>query len=172
MRFTQSVDLALHALWFMARNAPDQPVMIKDLAKSVRASESYLARVMLWLTKAGLLRSIRGKKGGFVFKIPPSQITIADVVIAIDTDAAEFSCPWEERGCQRHFDCALVDLFHQAQQQMLNVLRRMTIEDIAATQSVGTCNSDWLTPSSNGLKALNESTASVSISTVANSERR
>lgn len=120
--------------------------MIKELAASMRASESYLARIMLWLTKAELLRSIRGKKGGFVFRVPPDQITIADVVMAIDSDTADYSCPWQERGCQLHSDCALVNLFHEAQKQMLNVLSTMSIADIAATQSMEVSNSDWLAP--------------------------
>ena len=130
----------------MAQNTPDQPVMIKDLARSVRASESYLARVMLWLTKAGLLRSIRGKKGGFVFKIPPNQITIADVVMAIDSDAAQYSCPWEERGCQLHAGCTLVNLFQEAQREMLRVLGRLTIADVAAAHERECGTSEWLDP--------------------------
>ena len=143
MKFSQSVDLALHALWYMARNAPDKPVMIKDIAKSMRASESHLARVMLWLVKAGLLRSIRGKNGGFVFKVEPEQITIADVVMAIDTDTAEYHCPWEERGCTSYCGCALAGLFQEAQQQMLAVLRRMTIADIV---NLGDQPPQWLVP--------------------------
>ncbi len=137
MRFSQSLDLALHALWYMARFSPDSPVMVKDLAKEVRASESYLARVMLWLTKAGMVRSIRGKKGGFVFKIPPDQITVADLVLAIDKDAGEFLCSWEERRCRNRGNCSLIQLFHEAQRQMLNVLKRMTIAEIAQNEELG-----------------------------------
>ncbi|MBZ0255903.1 Rrf2 family transcriptional regulator, partial [bacterium] len=87
MRFTQSVDMALHALWYMARNKCHEPIQIKDLAKRVHASETYLARVMHWLTKFGIVKSIRGKNGGFIFKRSPEEITIADVVMAIDADA-------------------------------------------------------------------------------------
>lgn len=146
MKFSQSVDLALHALWYMASNCNGKPVMTKDLAVRLRASESYLARVMLWLTKAGLLKSIRGKKGGFSFKQPPSEITIADVIIAIDTDAAEFTCSWEERGCEIPNGCALVHLFHQAREQMLDVLRTMTIADMAQQSRFCERNPQWLVP--------------------------
>ncbi len=147
MKFSQSVDLALHALWFMARNAPNHPVMIKDVAQGVRASESYMARVMLWLTKADILKSIRGKKGGFVFKTPPEQITIADVVLAIDSDMANYHCPKEERGCAPDYCCALVNLFQEAQREMLAVLRRMTIADIVSLGDSG--QSTWLVPVEN-----------------------
>jgi len=144
MKFSQSVDLALHALWFMARNTPDQPVMIKDVALGVRASESYMARVMLWLTKAGILKSIRGKKGGFIFIKSPDKVTIADVVLAIDTDLAEYNCPRDERGCAPDYCCALVSLFQDAQQEMLNVLKRMTIADIVSMGDKE--QSNWLVP--------------------------
>ena len=138
MKFSQSLDLALHALWYMARHSPNMPVMVKDLAENVCASESYLARVMLWLAKAGIVRSIRGKKGGFVFKINPDQITIADIVIAIDKDVAEYACPCEARECAHEGTCSLVQLFHEAQHQMLNVLKQMTIADIANAHELGT----------------------------------
>lgn len=155
MKFSQSVDLALHALWFMARNTPGQPVMIKDVALGVRASESYMARVMLWLTKADILKSIRGKKGGFVFKKSPDNVTIADVVLAIDTDLAEYSCPRDERGCAPDYCCALVSLFQDAQQEMLNVLSRMTIADIVAMGDKE--QSSWLVPVQLGSSSLSDS---------------
>lgn len=146
MKFSQSVDLALHALWFMAHNSPGSPIMIKDLAARLNASESYLARVMLWLAKAGLVKSIRGKKGGFVFKKTPSDITIADVILAIDRDAAEYACSWEERGCQMRTTCGLVGLFHEARKQMLSVLRGMTIEEMAQESERALFGAHWLVP--------------------------
>lgn len=133
MKFSQSLDLALHSLMIMACQTEQSPVMIKDLAKILNASESYLARVMLWLARAGILKSIRGKKGGFTFKIPPARITIADVVAAIDTDAGEYACQGEERDCDLD-NCSVVRLFREAREQMLSVLRRMSIAEMAATR--------------------------------------
>ncbi|MGC9329921.1 MAG: RrF2 family transcriptional regulator [Candidatus Hinthialibacter sp.] len=133
MKFSQSVDLAIHSLVYIAHNSTGEPVMIRELARSVRASESYLAQVMLQLVRVGFVNSIRGRGGGFVFRKSPDQITIADVVMAIDRDAAQFVCPWEERGCEiREKDCPLRSLFCKAQQQMFNVLNTMSIGDIAA----------------------------------------
>jgi len=124
--------LALHSLMLMACQDDDKPIMIKDLAKDLCASESYLARIMLWLARAGILRSIRGKKGGFIFRISPQTVTIADVLIALDAHSGEFECQSEERGCTIKGDCAVERLFAEAREQMLLVLRRMTIADMAA----------------------------------------
>jgi Rrf2 family protein len=146
MKFSQSVDLAIHSLVYIAHNSSGEPVMIRELARSVRASESYLARVMLWLVKAGILKSIRGKRGGFVFKKSPYEVTIADVVTVIDQDTAEYNCPWENRGCEiPSKGCPLLDLFHEAQQQMLGVLRRMSIGQIASSHNAE-IGRDWLKP--------------------------
>ncbi|MBN2327146.1 MAG: Rrf2 family transcriptional regulator [Candidatus Omnitrophica bacterium] len=146
MKFSQSVDLAIHSLVYIAHNSTGEPVIIRELARSVRASESYLARIMLQLVKVGFVNSIRGKHGGFVFRKSPEQITIADVVMAIDQDAAQFVCPWEERGCEVHEnECPLRSLFCKAQQQMFNVLRTMTISDIAADH-VREHRRVWLNP--------------------------
>jgi Rrf2 family protein len=131
MKFSQSIDLAIHALIAMAEHTTDKPIMIRKLAKAVHASESYLARIMLNLVKAGLIKSIRGKHGGFVFKQAPEVITIADVVIAIDHEVADFSCCWEIRNCDQSEECTLRNLFREAQEQMLAVLRTMTIREIA-----------------------------------------
>lgn len=143
MKFSQSLDLAIHALVYIAHNSKDEPVLIRELAQAVRASESYLARVMLSLVKAGILKSIRGRNGGFLYRIPPRDITIADVVIAIDPDAAVYRCPWENRGCESFTQCPVLDLFCEAQRQMLAVLRRMNIGDIAASRDVE-CGREWL----------------------------
>lgn len=150
MKFSQSVDLAIHSLVYIAHNSTGEPVMIRELARSVRASESYLARVMLWLVKAGILKSIRGKRGGFIFKKSPHDVTIADVVIAIDQDTAEYNCPWENRGCEiPSKGCPLLDLFHEAQQQMLGVLRKMSIGQIASSHNAE-IGREWLKPISLG----------------------
>ena len=157
MKFSQSLDLALHALWFMARNTSDQPVMIKDLARCMNASESYLARIMLGLTKAGILKSIRGKKGGFIFKTPPEQITIANVVTSIDNDTAEYTCSWEERNCDLFVGCALLNLFQEAKRQMLSVLSKMTIaEMVSMGDSATSGRAKWLIPTEESLTEKTE----------------
>ncbi|MDX9752520.1 MAG: Rrf2 family transcriptional regulator [bacterium] len=153
MKFSQSLDLALHSLMFIACESSDKPVMIKDLAKMLNASESYLARIMLWLAKSGILKSIRGKRGGFTFKIPPDKITIADVVVAIDTDAGQFECMGDDRHCNKS-ECAVVQLFAEARGEMLRVLRRMTIADMAAMRNASPLGCGALVPVSE-IKAIN-----------------
>jgi Rrf2 family protein len=98
IQLSEAVSLALHGAAFIAAN-PDGPVTAKRLAEDGAVSENHLAKVLQRLVKAGLLRSIRGPRGGFVLAVPAETVTLLDVYEAVEGRIASSGCPVHRTSC-------------------------------------------------------------------------
>lgn len=72
--------------------AAAEPVPAARLAQLHEVSPTYLAKQMQSLSRAGLVRSVQGKSGGYVLARPPEEITMLDVIEAVEGSAPTFVC--------------------------------------------------------------------------------
>ncbi len=89
--FSQTVEYALRAMMHLA--ALDAPASGERIALQTHVPAGYLSKVMRGLVVAKLVRSFRGPNGGFVLSRPPREITILDVVNAVDPIHRVHTCP-------------------------------------------------------------------------------
>lgn len=92
MKFSVGVEYALHCLLYMVNLEEGKAVGIKDLATFQGISESYLSKVYARLSKAGIIRSVSGVKGGYKLARVPENITFWDVVEAVEGKESFFQC--------------------------------------------------------------------------------
>jgi Rrf2 family protein len=84
MKLSRASDYALHALAYMTQQAPDRPVPSHIAAQAQGLPELFLLKVLKPLVAAGLLRSVKGPNGGYCLARPAKQITVLEVVEAVD----------------------------------------------------------------------------------------
>ncbi|WJE02327.1 RrF2 family transcriptional regulator [Streptomyces antimycoticus] len=84
------VEWALHCC--VVLTSAEEPIPATKLAELHDVSASYLAKQLQALSRAGLVRSVQGKAGGYVLTREPASITVLDVVEAVDGPAAAFTC--------------------------------------------------------------------------------
>ena len=84
------VEWALHCT--VVLTAADRPVPAARLAELHDVSGSYLAKQLQALSRAGLVRSVQGHAGGYTLTRPPGEITVLDVVEAVDGAGPAFVC--------------------------------------------------------------------------------
>ena len=120
---------AVRLLVFMAARPPGQPVRKKEIAASEGITEAYLEQLLTRLKSAGLVRSLRGNKGGFLLAREPGGITVADVVRIMEGPVALVDCL--EGGCDRMPGCAVRAVWAKANRAVEKVLAESTIEDLA-----------------------------------------
>jgi Rrf2 family nitric oxide-sensitive transcriptional repressor len=89
---SRTAEYALRAIVWLADH-PDGPVTGQEIASATQVPADYLAKVMHLLVRAGLMDAQRGRKGGFTLTSPPGQITILDVVQAVDPIRRIRTCP-------------------------------------------------------------------------------
>ena len=144
LRFSQSTDLAIHGLWALARLETGRFIFLGDIASRQNVSESYLSKVFQRLTRAGLTRAMRGKRGGYTLARSPAEITVGDVVRAMHPEPPMYQCLAQERCCEATKDCLLLRVFAEAEQHMYAVLDRVTLADLLSDFLHGREPMAWL----------------------------
>ena len=81
-------DYAARALLSLALHGTERPTSVKEIAERTTLPQPYLEQILLAVKGAGLVRSKRGVGGGYVLARPPSEITLADIVSAVEGSAA------------------------------------------------------------------------------------
>mgnify|MGYP003822987623 CR=1 FL=1 len=105
----------------------DAPARLKDIAQCQDIPLAYLRELMTSLAAAGLVRPIRGPRGGYLLTRPPSEISVLDVVEPLEGPPALVDCTDDPALCDRSASCAA---------PIMPCARRMTI---SSTHSSNSC---------------------------------
>ena len=127
-------DYASRALLSLALHAEDQgPTSVRDIAERTGLPQPYLEQILLALKGAGLVRSKRGVGGGYVLAREPAEISLSDIVSAVDGPivAGDFGEPHTDGACDHEGQCVLLAVWADAGRQMRTVLEGRTLADVA-----------------------------------------
>lgn len=83
MRATQQLRYALYGVFDLAYNGGDAPVALQVIGERQGIPARYLEQIFQRLRRAGLVRSKRGPGGGYLLAVPAGEISLADVVVAV-----------------------------------------------------------------------------------------
>ncbi len=149
MKFSTSIEYAVHGLMYLAAAPADQPVLIGDVVSATRVPEAYLRKLFQQLVRSGLVVSQRGPNGGLKLARPPERISLKDVVESVDGSLPEYTCMKVVRGCDLAHPCPVHAAFADATRSMKEILQattlRSVLDDIAGRDSLV----DWLRVTAN-----------------------
>ncbi len=129
MKTSKKTDYAVHALIILARNEAKE-ISVNEIAEIEKVSPSYLAKVMQALSRNGLVSSSEGKEGGYQLNKRASEINLADIMEVFEEKENIFDCVDQVHGCTIRDRCKIHRAFTEAYQNMLEELRKTTIEDL------------------------------------------
>lgn len=92
MKFSVGVEYSIHSLVYMVDYKDQKSISIIDLAKFNGISESYLSKIFTKLSKAEIIKSVPGSKGGYMLNKAPEDINFWDVIVAIEGTGSFFNC--------------------------------------------------------------------------------
>lgn len=158
MRMSDGVEWALHSCLLMAWQG-DASTSTARLAAAFDLPAAYLNKHLQALGKAGIVTSTSGPRGGFRLARPPEQITLLDVVVAIEGPEEAFRCQEiRQHGAGTSFPkaeyrerCVIAVAMRRAEVQWRQSLAAQTLADIQATVDgnaphAGPRMRTWLTP--------------------------
>jgi len=99
MKVSQASAYALHALMYMTRHVTQLPVTSRAMAKAEGMPPGYLAKVLQRLAKAGFIKSSKGRKRGYVFAMPPEEISLFAVFESLEEEPLFDACPLQRCAC-------------------------------------------------------------------------
>lgn len=137
MRLSDGVEWGLHCGVLLGFAGPDGALPTAKLAEYHGVPAAYLAKHLQAMSRAGLLESVQGPKGGYRLARPADQITVLDVVEAIDGEEPAFRCaeirrrgPTARPAREYKSMCAIHVVMNQADAAWRDELRRSTLADL------------------------------------------
>src|SRR3954462_11522087 len=125
-------DYAARALLSLALHAEREgPTSVRDIAERTGLPQPYLEQILLALKGAGLVRSKRGVGGGYVLARMPADITLGEIVSAVDGPivVGDFGLPHENGACDHEGPCVLLDVWPNVGEPMRSSLDSYTLAD-------------------------------------------
>lgn len=132
MRLTMKGDYGLRAMIEMATRYGQGPTPSATIARRQAIPEHFLDQVLITLRRGGLVKSQRGPQGGHMLAKPPSQISMFDVLQALEGAPASMECLPQPASCQLAPGCGMRDIWSQIDAFAHNLLSATTVEQLAA----------------------------------------
>jgi len=132
MIYSTSTKYAVMALIELAIRQNDRPVQIREISESTGIPHHFLAKLVQTLVKAGILSSIKGRGGGLKFVRSPEDITLTEVVKAIDGQQAFQSCIFGLQSCDGTRNCPIHSVWGPIRDQIINFLENTTVADLGS----------------------------------------
>jgi Rrf2 family protein len=127
-------DYASRALLSLALRGDDNdgPTSVRDIAERTGLPQPYLEQILLALKGAGLVRSKRGVGGGYVLARQPEDITLGQIVSAVDGPIAvgDFGEPHQNGACEHEGQCILLAVWADVGEHMRQHLDSFTLGDM------------------------------------------
>ncbi|MBM4386281.1 MAG: Rrf2 family transcriptional regulator [Deltaproteobacteria bacterium] len=136
MKVSARVEYGILAVMDLWLNRTKEPIQSSDIARRNKIPKPFLDQLLLELRKGGIVRSMRGPKGGYGLSKPASDITVYDIINILEGSKSEKFCPVmaAENGCPRNNDCALLNFWEKINQELMTRLKSATIEQICSEQ--------------------------------------
>jgi len=135
MKLTTKGRYAVTAMLDLALHYEREPINLADISGRQAISLSYLEQLFSRLRKQGLVESARGPGGGYMLARPSTQITIADVIHAVDESVDATKCGGQ-KNCHGEDPCLTHDLWEDLSRQISSFLSGITLADLVNRGSV------------------------------------
>ncbi len=136
MQITRQADYAVRAVLYLARLGENERAATSQVAKVQRIPPSFLAKIISQLSIAGLLHTSRGARGGVTLAREPKDITLLEVIEAIDGPIMLNECVGEESTCMFDEDCPLRPVWCEAQSELVTRLKGTDFAQMIAAGQV------------------------------------
>ncbi len=134
MIYPQSVTYALEGLCQLARTAPETYMKTREISKDLNIPEHFLGKVLTQLVRHGLLVSRKGPTGGVALARPPQDITIQDVLEALDAgEALEDRCVLGLDDCTDRDACPFHDQWGRFKKGVTAAAKKTTLARLAGS---------------------------------------
>jgi Rrf2 family protein len=123
MQITRQADYAVRAVLYLTKLGPERRAATSQIAEEQQIPPSFLAKIVSQLSVAGLLQTSRGARGGVSLARTPDEISLLEVVEAIDGPILLNDCVSNHSACSFGDDCPMRPVWCEAQAELVTRLK-------------------------------------------------
>jgi Rrf2 family protein len=131
MIYSRSAEYAIRAFVQLAVVPEGKYAMVKQIAENADIPSHFLAKILQQLARKGFLRSSKGPTGGFCLRVPATELSLLNIVDAVDGLVDFERCPAGMAECNDQAPCGMHDSWKALRNRIMEYLERTTIEDLA-----------------------------------------
>ncbi len=114
----------------LASHYGEGPIELKEIAKRESISLKYLEQLIVPLRTAGLVKSVRGSKGGYSLAKPPSEICLNDLIEILEGPLNLIECLNDSKVCQKVPTCVTREIWKEVSEAIQGIFHSVTLEDM------------------------------------------
>jgi len=130
MKLSTRTRYGIRAILELAENYGNGPLQLRIIARNQGISVKYLEQLMAILKSSGIVRSVRGSKGGYILAKSPGQIKVSDCFQSLEGSVITTECVEDEGFCDRTNDCIARQVWTEVQKAVMEVLESMTLQNL------------------------------------------
>ena len=131
MIYSRPCEYALRALTYITVNSDSELIRTQEIAEAEGLPAPFLAKLLQQLARSGILVSVKGPKGGFGLARPPKEISLLEVVTAIDGEDGFMRCAIGLAECTDTAPCPLHDTWKPLRDQILDYMAGRSLANLA-----------------------------------------
>jgi Rrf2 family protein len=136
LRLTKKTDYALMAICHIAASDGGRVISAKEISEEFNIPNQLLAKILQKLAKKGLITSSNGPKGGYILAKNAEEITVTQVIRAIEGPIGLLDCYHEERPqCEHLSQCTIRTPMRQVQETVIDALDQMTLKNVSRSMA-------------------------------------
>ena len=136
MKLSTKGKYGLYAMHFLAQHADDGCQPLKAVAE-IGVPEDYLEQLLGMLRRAGLVSTVRGAQGGYSLAKAPEEITVGDIIDALEGPLSISECVGDESMCRKAGECRSRRVWEYLSRSINDVLQSITLRDMLEQESFG-----------------------------------
>ncbi|MDD2733088.1 MAG: Rrf2 family transcriptional regulator [Desulfuromonadaceae bacterium] len=130
MELTRKGEYAIRGIVYLAGKPIDKVCLLSDIAAAVDVPPTFLAKIFQQFSKIGLVKSFRGTGGGFLLGRAPENITLLEVVEAVEGPIIPNRCVVSPPECERSGFCKVHPVWKRVQGEVRSVLAGVTLKEL------------------------------------------
>jgi Rrf2 family iron-sulfur cluster assembly transcriptional regulator len=128
--FSRQCEYALQAVLYLAAKPPGERTSIRELTHRLHIPYHFLAKILQRLQRKGLLSSLKGPSGGFSLRAPAQQITLMQIVEAVDGPGLTSVCVLGFPECSGKNPCSVHDRWAGIREEIRQMLVKRSIAEL------------------------------------------
>jgi Rrf2 family protein len=133
---SQTAEYALRAVLYLAEQGDAGPVRVGEMAAALKIPQNYLSKTLHVLARRGVLRSERGKAGGFQLAVDPDRLRLHAVIAPFDRLEQRRRCLLGRAECSDRAACAAHARWKEAADTVATFFRETTVADLSPRAAV------------------------------------
>jgi Rrf2 family transcriptional regulator, cysteine metabolism repressor len=131
MKLSSRTRYGMRAMLELANEYGKKPLQIKSIADREEISNKYLEQLVSMLKSAGLVRSIRGPRGGYMLAKAPADIKLSEIFTTLEGPLVPIECVEHTEFCPKCSDCATRVIWTELYSALMSVLDKTTLKQLS-----------------------------------------